>query len=221
MTEELATFDDRWTMRYTRTYPHPIERVWRAVTEAEHLDVWLAPACGVVVEGRLGGRCAFAFGGANPELPEHDPADASTFSYEGTITAFDPPHLVHYQLEDSALRFELREVAEGTQLEFVHAFRRGASWPVPAEPGDMASGQPAGPGTPWRPGFLAGFHLMLDQLGDMLDGRWTYDDARRYIDAVRDTGSVHAVMATDEPDPRYMDLVARYHEHTRDHCPTQ
>lgn len=38
---DLARFDDRWTMRHTRTYPHPIERVWAAITSDDHLNRWL------------------------------------------------------------------------------------------------------------------------------------------------------------------------------------
>jgi uncharacterized protein YndB with AHSA1/START domain len=30
---ELGRFVDRWTVEYVRTYPHPIQRVWRAITE--------------------------------------------------------------------------------------------------------------------------------------------------------------------------------------------
>ncbi|HET6964522.1 MAG TPA: SRPBCC domain-containing protein [Acidimicrobiales bacterium] len=37
-TEELA--DGRWQLRFRRTYPHAVEKVWRAVTEPEHLAAW-------------------------------------------------------------------------------------------------------------------------------------------------------------------------------------
>ena len=30
---ELARFIDRFTVEYVRTYAHPVERVWRAVTD--------------------------------------------------------------------------------------------------------------------------------------------------------------------------------------------
>jgi hypothetical protein len=30
--EGLARFIDHWTIEFVRTYPHPIERVWQAVT---------------------------------------------------------------------------------------------------------------------------------------------------------------------------------------------
>ena len=40
---DLASFDSRYTMRFVRVFPQPIERVWEAVTRAEQLDVWLMP----------------------------------------------------------------------------------------------------------------------------------------------------------------------------------
>ena len=36
----LAQQGDRWTLTFTRRLPHPPERVWRAVTEPEHLAAW-------------------------------------------------------------------------------------------------------------------------------------------------------------------------------------
>ena len=173
---ELARFDDRWTMRYSRFYPHPIEAVWAAVTEADQLEVWLSPACGVVVDARLGGRCAFAFGSPSP--------------HEGTITAFDPPHVVHYQLSGSSMRFELAPADGGTTLDFVHAFT-----PTDGEP-------------PWHADFMSGFHLMLDQIGPLLDGTFTTTDVQHYIDAVRRGEGVHALMP--EPAAEERALTARY-----------
>ena len=37
---ELARFIDRHTIEYVRTYPHPIERVWRAITDPKEISVW-------------------------------------------------------------------------------------------------------------------------------------------------------------------------------------
>ena len=36
----LARQGDRWTLSFTRKLSHPREKVWRAVTEPEHLAVW-------------------------------------------------------------------------------------------------------------------------------------------------------------------------------------
>ena len=37
---DLARFIDRWTMEYVRTYPHPIERVWKAVSDPAEVAIW-------------------------------------------------------------------------------------------------------------------------------------------------------------------------------------
>ena len=50
---ELARFIDRYTMEYVRTYPHPIERVWRAIIEPEEFGVWFIKGR---LDPRVGGR---------------------------------------------------------------------------------------------------------------------------------------------------------------------
>jgi len=164
MTDELATFVDRYTMRHERTYPHPIERVWEAVTTAEHLDAWMLPVC--QVEARLGGSWSFTF------------ADPDGVAMEGVIVEFDPPRVVDY----GGMRFELETVTGGTRLVFVQSFPpefRQDQSTVPV--GDPGGDLPAGPDTPWRPGFVAGFHGMLDGLGRHLDGTL---EPQPYIDGV-------------------------------------
>ena len=32
--------DGRWRLRFTRALAHPPEKVWRAITEPEHLAQW-------------------------------------------------------------------------------------------------------------------------------------------------------------------------------------
>ena len=58
----LGQFLDRYTMRYERFYPHPVERVWRALTSAEALDAWMMPI--THVEARAGGPFSISFGGS-------------------------------------------------------------------------------------------------------------------------------------------------------------
>src|SRR5512133_1726496 len=36
----LEQADGQWQVRFTRAFAHPRDRVWRAVTEARHLDAW-------------------------------------------------------------------------------------------------------------------------------------------------------------------------------------
>jgi uncharacterized protein YndB with AHSA1/START domain len=178
--ENLATFDDKLTMRHVREYPHPIERVWDAVTVTEHLDVWLLPAS--QVERREGGAASFSWGG-----PVSD-------SQPATVSIFDPPNRVRYlDADGSFLQFDLEALGEDrTRLTFLQHFAAGSG----LEPSEWPGGdQPAGPDTPWKPGFIAGFHGMLDQLADFLDGTRTREHAGAVIDAVYANGDIEKAWA--------------------------
>ena len=213
MIENLATFPDRWTMRHERVYPHPVERVWDAVTTAEHLEAWLFPACGVTVERKSGGVCSFAWGG-----PQQS-------AMHGTVRVFDPPRCVLYQLVDTYLRFDLEPVEGGTHVTFTQGFAPTAPHEPPPEGAGKDADYPAGLDSPWRPGFVAGFHLMMDQLGETLDGTWTYRDAAPYVHALRRNDGSAAEVATRLPDVRqphgdaWLQLVDVYWSHIRETCP--
>jgi uncharacterized protein YndB with AHSA1/START domain len=161
--QQLARFVDRNTMVYDRRYAHPIERVWEAVTTAEHLEAWMLPEARV--DARLGGECAFGWGG---------PVDAEGATRE-TITVFEPPTAVQFTSADgSFMRFDLRADGPGaTELSFTLHFLPSGDGAMEDYPGGDL---PAGPDTAWRPGFVAGFHEMLDQLGGFLAGEWTLAD---------------------------------------------
>jgi uncharacterized protein YndB with AHSA1/START domain len=189
----LAEFVDRFTMRYERRYPHPIEMVWDAVSTGEHLDVWMLPTSRV--ERRRGGRCSFTWGG-----------DEADYVQVGTVTEFDPPRRITYAFDEAArfMRFDLAPDGDGTLLHFT------LFWPVvpgePNEPEDYPGGDlPAGPDTPWRPGFLAGFHEMLDDLAAFLRGEWGAAD--------------RAANLANYPTPEGERLIELYREHVREHCP--
>ena len=194
----LAHFVDRWTMRYERRYPHPIELVWEAVSTGEHLDVWMLPVSRV--DRRLGGRCSFTWGS-----PEEDGMQI------GEVTEFDPPHAITYSFAEPAgsMRFALTSDGDGTLLHFT------LHWPVPAgaqlEPveGDPGGDLPAGPDTPWRPGFLAGYHEFLDDLASYLAGRFTAADRAADL----------AALSAGHPSASYLELVVRYRDHVAANCP--
>jgi uncharacterized protein YndB with AHSA1/START domain len=40
MDGELEQVEDRWRLRFVRRLPHSPEKVWRALTDPEHLKVW-------------------------------------------------------------------------------------------------------------------------------------------------------------------------------------
>ena len=142
----LGRFDSRYAMRHVRTYLHPIDRVWEAVTTAEHLDAWMLPRW--TVDLRLGGRCTATFG---------DTSEPPGFEADETITELEPPNLVNY----NGLRFALEALDDTTtRLTFVQSM-----------PPEASGGEDQ-----WIPDFCAGFHAMLDRIPDFLDGRWTLAD---------------------------------------------
>ena len=189
-TANLATFDDAWTMRHTRLYAHPIERVWQAITDDAQLNRWLLRR--VAVDAREGGRCSFTWGGDAEQV--------------GVVRDLDPPRRVVYDLETSFMTFELEEVDEGTQLVFLHRFLPGAH----IEPQDFDGGdQPAGTDSPWRPSFSQGFHVMLDALGMLLD-----DEAPAFENVLEWLGATG--QNADEIVDRHVTI---YREHIRNSCP--
>ena len=57
---ELGTLqkrDDRWTVAFTRRFPHPPDKVWRAITEPEHMAAWFPDQ--MVGERRAGAALRF------------------------------------------------------------------------------------------------------------------------------------------------------------------
>jgi uncharacterized protein YndB with AHSA1/START domain len=99
------TLDGSWRIRFERTLPHPVEKVWRAVTEPDHLSAWFP----TTIEGDRapGAQLRFSF-------PESAGVDLDAF--EGEMLAFDPPSLMELRWGSDVLRIELRPVPEGTRL---------------------------------------------------------------------------------------------------------
>jgi uncharacterized protein YndB with AHSA1/START domain len=150
---ELARFIDRYTMEYVRTYPHPIERVWRAIIEPEEFGVWFIKGR---LDPRVGGRFWFGDDG-----------------FQGAVAVIEPPRLLRLADDkDDFFQYELTEVAGGTRMSFIHHIPpRAAYAAMTGETAwDLGGDQPGGLDTPWRPGFVGGFHDMFDQLVDHLDG---------------------------------------------------
>jgi uncharacterized protein YndB with AHSA1/START domain len=115
--------DGRYRLRFTRMLPHPVEKVWRAITEPEHLAHWFP----TTVEGEriAGAPLRFSFSGG--EAPPFD----------GEMLAYDPPSVMELRWGEDVLRLELRAVAPGTELTLLDALgargkaaRDGAGWHV-------------------------------------------------------------------------------------------
>jgi uncharacterized protein YndB with AHSA1/START domain len=76
--EPLARFIDRFTIEYVREYPHPVPRVWRAISDPAELSIWFWTADFTLEVGS-----PYAFGG--------DDSD-----FRGVITAIEPPNLLRF-----------------------------------------------------------------------------------------------------------------------------
>ena len=97
----LITVDDRPALRFERVLNHPIERVWRAVTEPAELAQWfVGPVEWTLVEG----------------------AKFEAMGEQGEVTELEPPHLIAWEWGGERFRFELSAEGDGCRLVFLHVF---------------------------------------------------------------------------------------------------
>jgi uncharacterized protein YndB with AHSA1/START domain len=118
----VTNFEDSATVRFERHINAPIDSVWEAITDPNHLADWLAPA---LIEPRVGGTVHIDFG--------------EDQKVEGAVSVFAPPHTLEYTWTftgepDSVLRFSLAASEGGTLLELAHRL----------VPSDQAPGYGAG-----------------------------------------------------------------------------
>lgn len=113
---------DRWQLRFTRTLPHPQDKVWRALTEPAQLARWFPST----IEGELlaGAGLRFSF----PETVGIDPI-------AGKMLACEPGSVMEFSWGPDVVRLELRPVEGGTELTLLDtldergkAARDGAGW---------------------------------------------------------------------------------------------
>ncbi len=131
----------RWRLRFVRSLPHPPEKVWRALTEPEHVSAWF-PA-DIEGERRAGAPLRFVF--REGEGPTAD----------GEMLTFDPPSTLAFRWGRELLRFELEPEGEGCRLTFVNVFdelgkaaRDAAGWHVCL---DVLAYHLEGDKPPWEP----------------------------------------------------------------------
>jgi uncharacterized protein YndB with AHSA1/START domain len=113
--------DGRWQLRFTRTFHHPVETVWRAITEPEHLAHWFP----TTIEGERTAGAPLRFSFPDGKWPP----------FEGEMIAFEPPSLMELRWGPDILRLELRATPEGTELRLLDALeergkaaRDGTGW---------------------------------------------------------------------------------------------
>jgi uncharacterized protein YndB with AHSA1/START domain len=111
-------------LRFTRRLAHPPEKVWRAVTEPEHLAAWF-PDTMIVERWEVGAPVRF------------EPAPGMPEPFDGEVLAFDPPRMLELRWGADVIRFEIRPDGDGTEFtlldtleEVGKAARDGAGWHV-------------------------------------------------------------------------------------------
>ena len=116
------TSSGRPTLRFERRIDHPVERVWRAISDPDELARWFPTE--VRGELRAGARIAFVV-----------PGDAE--AHAGEVLEADPPRLLVFTWFEDVLRFELEPDGDATVLRFSHevgevdaAARTAAGWTV-------------------------------------------------------------------------------------------
>jgi uncharacterized protein YndB with AHSA1/START domain len=106
----LETENGRQVLRFVRRYAHPVERVWRALTDPDELVGWLAEA----EVDLAGGRIVLRW------LNSDDQGNQAVM--DAKITALDPPRLLEYTGDPHGrLRWELEPDGDGTVLTFTAA----------------------------------------------------------------------------------------------------
>jgi uncharacterized protein YndB with AHSA1/START domain len=92
-------------VRIMRSYPHSVDRLWKALAESDQLAEWLAPGS---IEPFDGGQAKFNF-------PD------SGIVIDSAVSEFDPPRALAYSWSgpgepNRPLRFETAADGEGTML---------------------------------------------------------------------------------------------------------
>jgi uncharacterized protein YndB with AHSA1/START domain len=148
------TFEgDYATLMFERRFRHPVQVVWEALTEPEHLARWYMTRARL--EAREGGTLEYWSGPAQ-------------YYVTGKILVWQPPRIFEHEWnveprkelpkgERSIVRWELTPDGDGTILRITH--RRLTR--------------------PTALGFVAGIHAFLDRLENELDGTPLTDWAAR------------------------------------------
>ncbi len=107
-TDRFRIVDGRPTVQIERRYPHPIEKVWRAVTEPEHLGQWFPSP--VEVDLRPGGKMRFSAFAEDPD------------SATGRVELVEAPRRLTFMWGTDRLAFELTSDGDVTTLTLIHSF---------------------------------------------------------------------------------------------------
>jgi uncharacterized protein YndB with AHSA1/START domain len=150
--DDLGTYvrhQGRPAVRFVRTYRHPIDRVWAAISRPEEMKAWFPST--VDYEPRAGAPVTFT------DDPNADPMS-------GTVLVYEPPRRLSLTWMDDELHLTLEPLDRGScRLTLINvladpsaAARNASGWHVClAELGKALDGTPSGgphsaDAEPWR-----------------------------------------------------------------------
>lgn len=206
----LVTIDDRPALQFERRYPHPIERVWRAISEPEEMVRWFPSE--VVGERKVGAELVFTDEAQRAAAREAGKPHRTDDPFPGgRVVAFDPPNVFSFTWGGELLRIELTPDGDGTHLLFTQvlshpsvAARNGSGWHQCLTDLDALLG--AGLETPlqWRDVYEDYIRRIGPPLGEPAgDGavtweRMTHVDADRVRAATTEPAELSAWGAVDD-----------------------
>jgi uncharacterized protein YndB with AHSA1/START domain len=101
----LEPADTRWRLRFTRHLQHQPDKVWRALTEPEHLQAWFPQK--IVGEWAVGAPLKF--------VSEYG-------DFEGQVLAYEPPSVLEFLWGTDTIRLEVAPDGDGSRLTLLDTF---------------------------------------------------------------------------------------------------
>jgi uncharacterized protein YndB with AHSA1/START domain len=151
----------RWRLRFTRRLGHRPDKVWRAITEPEHLQAWFPQR--ITGDWVAGGKLTFSSAGG----PD----------FYGEVLAWTPPSLVEFSWGTDVIRLELEPSAGSCTLTLLDTFdeagraaRDAAGWHECLDhlAGHLDGQPPSPPGQRWaqvHPGYVDSFGPQAATIG--------------------------------------------------------
>ncbi len=188
----LVEIDGKPALRFERRYGHPMERVWRAISDPAEMARWFPSN----VEGdrAVGAPLTFVDDAQRAEAIETgEPTRVEGPMFHGTVIAFDPPKVFSFSWGGEVLRFELLPDGAETVLVFTQllshqsvAARNGAGWDACLGALDALLGAADAPGDADWEGVYQDY---LERIGPALgvragDGAMTWERST-HVDADR------------------------------------
>jgi uncharacterized protein YndB with AHSA1/START domain len=109
-------------LRFTRRLAHPPDKVWRAITEPEHLAAWFPDTMVLEEDWAVGAPLRF----------RHAEGE-----FDGEVLDFDPPRALEFRWGTDVIRVEVEPAGDGTRLTLLDtldalgkAARDAAGWHV-------------------------------------------------------------------------------------------